>query len=169
MTKTEAIANLAKNTRLKAICRNIAKGNLIYKDLFQEVILILLEYDEQKFKEIKCVECFFIKIADTQWNSVTSPFFYKYRKENLTVGGGNIADTDSGFDKEREREYFKLQLSVHNLIENQYWYDREILKYWLHYGSIRAVSKKIGIPKSSIALTVKKVKQIIHEDIARCK
>ena len=159
MTKSEAIEIISNDKKLIRICRNITGGNLLYKDLYQETLLILLECSEDYFQKIKCIECFFIKIADRNWNSVTSRFYYKYRKK----------ETFEIHEHEYDPEVDDTIKQIERKIKKEYWYDRRLFEIYLQEGSCRAVSRKTGIPFQSVALTISKLKKRIHENITGSK
>lgn len=158
--KQQAIAALTDKKYLR-ICRNITGGNLLYKDLYQETILIILEMSEEKFSEVKCLECLFIKLADRQWNSSTSPFYYSHRKPITAI----INEPDDEYDYEADKRTEEQLHLTHSEIKGSYWYDREIFKMFMELGGVRAVSRKTGIPKSSIALTINSIRKKIKEKL----
>lgn len=161
MQKSDVI-KLLSDKKYLIVCRKIAKGNSLYKDLYQESILALLEYPDSFFETLRCPECFFIKIVERSWNSKTSRFYYKYCKQQHTSLEYDIAeetyDTDSDQKTEQQCMHIKQQL------DQQYWYDRIIWDMYQIEGSTRKVGRRLGIPFRSIANTIKKVKQSIYEN-----
>ena len=100
ITKNEIIEEFFKNGEIHEIVKNITKtDNTLAEDLLQEIILILLEYDEKKIINLynkKQLKYFITRITSHQWNSITSPFHYTYRKpfehfEPITEELNNIA------------------------------------------------------------------------------
>ena len=64
-------------------------------DLYQEVLLCLLEYNPSKLKEIESqgynnIKWFAVRIAMTMWRSPRSTFNYKYNKNNTYELSDNI-------------------------------------------------------------------------------
>lgn len=70
-------------------CRKICKDRDLREDLFQEIILIILEFKEdgglQKAFSKKQHEPFIKRIIMNQFNSVTSPFYHKYKKHRMNI------------------------------------------------------------------------------------
>lgn len=68
---------------VEEIVDNLAVINLYRDDLVQETYMILLEYDQDKLREIDekgDTRYFISKIITNQINSKTSRFYYKFRK-----------------------------------------------------------------------------------------
>lgn len=151
MTKSEAAEHLCSG-KFRAICRKMA-GHSLGEDLFQETLMILMEYPQ--WEQIKCVECFFIKIASRQWYSSTSPFFYKYRKspdkEMIKEFTSTVLSTEGGLEE--------MTSAIDRALKAETWYDRELFRLYALEGSARKVTKKTGIPFQSVALSVKRVRE----------
>lgn len=68
---------------VESIIKNLGVSPKYVDDLTQEIYLILLEYDREKIIEMynnKQLNFFLTRIIKNQINSVTSPFYRKYRK-----------------------------------------------------------------------------------------
>ena len=68
---------------VESIIKNLGVSPKYADDLIQEIYLILLEYDREKIIEMynnKQLNFFLTRIIKNQINSVTSPFYRKYRK-----------------------------------------------------------------------------------------
>lgn len=76
--------NRIANERLvEDISKNIGVSPKYFDDFVQEIYLILLEYDQEKFEAIYekgDINFFLTRIIKNQWCSTTSPFYRKYRK-----------------------------------------------------------------------------------------
>src|SRR3990167_4351256 len=153
MTKAEAIDYISKEKKFFYLCKKITKGNELYNDLYQESLLIMLEYSEDYFKEIKCLDCLVFKIIYNMWASNTSSFWRKYRKP-LEMPVIIIEDDD-------KIEQEKLLNKIESILSRQYWYDREIFKKVIEEGSMGKLSRKTKISKMSISRTYRKVKKKI--------
>ena len=84
MTFLELITKTSQDKELRQICRKIG-GNLS-DDLFQELMVILLEYNEQKLIDIYnkgYYKWFLVKTLTNQFNSNSSPFNKKYRPKDI--------------------------------------------------------------------------------------
>lgn len=128
-------------------------------DLFQEMVLIILQYPSEKIEQVKCPRCFVVKILSNMWNSSTSPFFYKYRKRNSDVTSENMPFQDLQNDAWKDIVLKKIEQELNGM----YWYDRELFKLYIEKGSARKVQKAAGIHYVSVHNTVHKVKQKLRE------
>lgn len=94
--KETIIETLAKQRRVEALVENIAHHSLTadLKDLCQMVYLILLEYDEDKLRDLwdnDQINFFLARIIINQYRSSNSPFhtiFRKYQERSVSVGVG---------------------------------------------------------------------------------
>ena len=70
---------------LQSECYKLSSDKMLMDDLASEMVLIILEYPNDKMIEAyeKGQHQFLIKrIINNNWNSSTSPFYKKYRKYN---------------------------------------------------------------------------------------
>ena len=151
----ELITKTSQDKELRQICRKIG-GNLS-DDLFQELMLILLEYNEQKLIDIYnkgYYKWFLVKTLTNQFNSNSSPFNKKYRPKDIDyiISDSYDHSIDIMIDK------------VNNKLNQLHWYDRELFKAYIESGSYRKLSKQTDIPFNSISRTINNVKNYIRNN-----
>lgn len=155
-------------------------GSSLGKDLYQEMLVILIEYSAEKIIAIKCQRCFVVRILSNMWNSSTSPFYYKYRKErrehiteshygekdykgnNINHEGlnnGNYANALPITDKTEVDEEDERLAKVEKELNGMYWYDQNLFRLYVEEGSSRKVQNKTGIHYVSVSKVVRKVKE----------
>lgn len=83
--KSEIVATMARERRVETMVENIAKSPLTpdLKDLSQMVYLILLEYDENKLRDLwenGQMNFFIARIILNQYRSANSPFYKLFKK-----------------------------------------------------------------------------------------
>ena len=105
---------------------------------------------------------FCLKVATNSWKSVTSPFYNTYRKPQSTIEDhphlAQIAD------KPDETEEFMAQID--KKLEELDWYSRELMRvYAEHNHNATSLAKATNIPRTSINLTIKRVRQFIKTTI----
>ena len=155
MSFLELITKTSQDKELRQICRKIG-GNLS-DDLFQELMVILLEYNEQKLIDIYnkgYYKWFLVKTLTNQFNSNSSPFNKKYRPKDI-----DYIITDS-YDHSIDIMIDK----VNNKLNQLHWYDRELFKAYIESGSYRKLSKQTDIPFNSISRTINNVKNYIRNN-----
>ena len=160
MEKEVLLKQLTSDDKYIGYCKKILKGNSLFKDLFQDFLLQILEYPDDKFRKIDCPDCFVFKILSNMVFSHTSPFFYKYKKKVDEKEFKRISSTyqyDYAIDEKAA--------IVNKTINNLYWYDKKILHLWLNGKSIRVISKEKHIPLYSIQKTLNKTRNEIKKNI----
>src|SRR3990172_1128525 len=140
MGKQELITQVSADKKYIGFCKKLLKGNTLYKDLFQDLLVELLEYPDKKFDKIDCQDCFVFKMLSNMVNSKTSRFHYKYRRSVDKEEFKRIYTDhyDHSIDTKAE--------IVNKTINKLYWYDKKILRLWLNGKSIRSISKDKHIP-----------------------
>lgn len=141
------------------VFKNIGKD--LWEDLRQEVSLIVLEYDRDKIKELEkkgkqVFKFWIVRICCNQTNSKYGKFGRMYASlipvEDIMKFVKEEEDIDNSID---------LANSIAKIIPSLYWYDQEILKMYIELGSVRKVSAQIGIPHTSIFITIKNIRKCI--------
>ena len=87
-TIVDKIGSLFKSGQVREICRKITHGNALSDELEQEVAISLLTLTDKAVKDKNLMEGnnlikYIGGIVRNQWCSKTSPFFRKFRAENL--------------------------------------------------------------------------------------
>lgn len=98
MSKEEIIQELADNNTLYEIVNNITKAPLTEDELdfIQDLYINLLEKDDKVIEELyenKQLKFYITRIILNNLRSVTSPYFYKYKK--WTTKKQNIDETNT--------------------------------------------------------------------------
>jgi RNA polymerase sigma factor (sigma-70 family) len=161
-SKAEIIDEAANNKELKAITRKIAGDANLADDLFQELMLILLEYNEFKLAEIYAknyFKWFLVKTLTNQFNSKTSKFYYNYKKNNLEPENNKEIpepEVEEGLVL-AELEYALTAIDVTTAESKDQHYERSLLKLYFEVGSFRKLSAQTGIPYKTIQYTVKRI------------
>jgi len=159
--KDLAILDLLSDSSLTALAKRIAGQNA--DDLIQEIALLLLEMDIEKWQEINeggYLRWYVIRTMINMATSNRSTFARKYQL-NSTEGikFDDIPDTND-YDFEKEETLIILE----ELLDDYHWYDRDMLKSYFKEGSYRKVSAATGIPFKSVGNTVKKTITKLKED-----
>lgn len=175
MQYRELITKIAKNKEYLTICRKITGGNLLYKDLFQEALIILLEYDNQKIIDIYErgeIKFFITRIFIILYTKKTSPFNRKYIKyqslgTNKHKFSGNRND-DHSYDIEKDQDtekkctLIKEELKIEN-DDDPLWYENKLFLEFLAKGSIKKLAEDTQINYQSISSTIRKVRKRIKD------
>lgn len=98
MSKQEIIQELADNNTLYEIVNNITKAPLTEDELdyIQDLYINLLEKDDKVIEELyenKQLKFYITRIILNNLRSVTSPYYYKYKK--WSIKKQNIDETNT--------------------------------------------------------------------------
>lgn len=98
-----------------------------------------------------------VRIMMTQWRSKTGPFYKQYIKSGEQIEHHDV--------EEKEEKVLDVD-KVNNILEELTWYDRELFKLYAegehNYSSL---AKETGIPRTSIGLTINRVKKYIKQNL----
>lgn len=161
MTKTKIIEVIYKDPAYRNVCRNIATPAL-FEDLFHEVIINLLELSDEKIieaKEKRYLKFLFVKIAHNSWNSKHSPFYKKYRHNDINETIDLVKGIESELDPEldfKEDTFQTFTDEIKEKIESLDWYDKTLLKLYIDIGEFRKISVMTGIKYGAVQYTIQK-------------
>jgi protein-tyrosine-phosphatase len=165
MKAKQIINEVANSKEYVKLCKTIAKD--YSNDLFQDLILILCEYNAEKLEQISKnghLKWFIVRILKNQFDSKTSPF-YKTNKEFLerclVVDFSKLPDMrEEEYDGSKDTliDHCLKELDTANCSKNEY-YERTLFKEYIEAGSCEKLAKKTGIPRRSIQQAVKNVKE----------
>jgi DNA-directed RNA polymerase specialized sigma24 family protein len=185
MNKAKIIEAIYKDAAYRNVCRNIASPAL-FEDLFHEVIINLLDMPDEKIleaKEKKYLKFLFVKIAHNSWNSKHSPFYRKYRHNDINetidyvngIGYNWIHCEVRGYKtrinlfnpltiegeldpnlQAKEDVFQTFTQEVKDKIDSLDWYDQTLLKLYIDIGEFRKISVMTGIKYGAVQYTIQK-------------
>lgn len=162
MSYENVISEIVNNREIRDIANKIASNKSLSEDLYQEIILKLLELDKEKIKTLykkKELNYYIVRIAISLYRNPTNDFAKKYHHlPCLKVKESNVVKEIMFLNKETERPDFSKE---HKAFKQLSWYEREICKIYAELGSSRKVQEQTGISYRSVAHTVKKSKEWI--------
>lgn len=150
--------------RLLQITKRITKGHELSQDLLHEVILQLYNKKEINLHnhDDDTIRYYITSVLRINWNSTTSPFYYRIRKESSKYQP--ITDIfeyeDEQIEWEKEILLQSLEISYSEL---DFW-RKGMIELYLVLGSVNKVSKHTGIPKSSIIKYVKESREQLKDN-----
>ena len=139
-------------------------------DVLQEE---LLHYSIDEFLRKKDVEAivdsggakyYIVKIMTNSWRSVTSPFYYTYKKENIEFSSYHEVDEDA--IAEEEDNTLELAEKVKEELNKLNWYDRKLFQTFVDENhTISSLARCTGIPRTSISLSINRIRKHIKKNI----
>ena len=150
----QELITYATTDKYKAICRRLSPN--LAEDLHQEFLLILLEYDKSKLRQVRQPDAFLSQILKslTSKKNRHTPFYKTYWRNppvnELQQELKFIALNGNGHDK-------KFQHAFNSL----YWYDKKLLEIYCKEGSCRKIGEKLNIHYKSIEISIAKARKQI--------
>jgi hypothetical protein len=93
----------------------------------------------------------------TQWRSTTGPFFKQFGDRHNKEVHENT--------KEEETEYLDLD-RINKLLKDLDWYDQLLFKTFAEgQHTYSSLSRETGIPRTSISLTINRVRAYIKQNL----
>lgn len=158
MTASEIINQVARDPEYKTICRKFVSSDL-YEDLFQELIIILLEKPSDKIEEVYRtggIKWFIIRILQNQTRS-NGGFF----RENILLSQQNreIFESDAiATEQEEDDKYYQqiveFERNKQVFETSSEWYENELFFIYLEEQSYRAVERATGISRQAVQRSV---------------
>lgn len=149
----------------KQACLRISQDSALYEELCHYVLSeFMLRPDAQTIVDSGGAFFYCLRMCTNSWKSVTSPFYRTYRQEWENVSEIN-AQTEEIPD-EPEVDLEALAAIARQQLDQLGWYEKELFSAYVeHNGNASALSKSTQIPRTSINLTVRKVKTFIRTAI----
>lgn len=174
----ELITRIAENEEYLAICHKITGGNSLYKDLFQEALIILLEYDNEKIIEIYKrgeIRFFLTRIFTNLYknkNSIFNRKYLRYEYPNPLNGSVHVLAEEEDYDFEKDKEteikcsLIKRELKIKD-DDDPLWYEKKIFLEYLDKGSIGKLAEHTQINYQSISTTLRNVRKRIKDSYGK--
>jgi DNA-directed RNA polymerase specialized sigma24 family protein len=147
------------------IAKKITRGHELHQELLHEVIIQLYDKDDIVLSDYEdnTIKYYIVAILRINWYSKTSPFYYKIRKERSTY-----VEMTEALTMEAEQESFERE-EILCILEEQYcelnWFHKSLFDLYMTLGSLSKVSKKTGIPLTSVSTYIKQSKAEIKINI----
>jgi formylmethanofuran dehydrogenase subunit E-like metal-binding protein len=136
--------------------KKITNNHELHLDLLHYALEEL--YSKKNYEEIinsGGVRFYVVRIMLTQWRSNTGPFYKMFFNQK----SNEITD-----DIIEYKEYDQHELEYIKALEDLAWYDKELFKIFSDkQHTISSLSRETGIPRSSVDITIKKVRKILRK------
>ena len=168
----------------KEACERISESSPLAEELTHYVITeFLLKPDVQSIIDSGGAFFYCLRIATNNWKSTTSPFYRNYRDPNLSIElkethhherlendthdeaehehrrSSRTKEKMNGIEEISEWTFEEIYEQIQTGISTLGWYERELLQVYAdNNGNASLVSRLTKIPRTSINLTIRKVK-----------
>ena len=146
----------------------ITSGDSLSEELLHYTLTAFLDRaDTQQIVDSGGGFYFCLKIATNSWKSTTSPFYRTYRDPNprqeLLPKHEEVPDTEL---EEESLETLDLHKKIDTELSKLSWYEKELtLAYAQHNCNASLLAKVTNIPRTSINLTLNRVRAHIKTNI----
>lgn len=168
---TIEITNYINNNfkELQQIARRITQGHQLSDDLLQEVILQIYSKKELKLRQYDDdnIKYYIIAVMKLNWNSKTSPFYYKIRKEsrNYTQLHPSFVNYRSTEEEDEFQTYEELVKIVEEEFTELTWFSKRLMELYLTLGSLKKVANQTQIPIASVGRYIREIKLEIKQNV----
>ena len=153
---------------LKTISSKITHGHQQSDELLQECLLQIYEKGElilRKYDDLN-IKYYIVAVMKLNWNSKTSRYHYKIRKEQKLY-----TELHPSFvnyikdDKEDEETYEEILKAVEEQFTELPWFSKRLFEMYLTLGSLKKVSKQTQIPLASVGRYIREIKYEIRINV----
>jgi len=147
---------------LREIVFKITKGDERTNDLFHEVMIQLLNNKKYQLLNDNDKRYYFTRAILNQYYSNTSFFHKNYKKHKFIELDSNIDIVDEEYDELPTLSWIYDTLEQELIDNPDSWYNIGLFKLYLELKKISKVHLKTKIPKYSIRITIKEMKEFIN-------
>jgi DNA-directed RNA polymerase specialized sigma24 family protein len=148
MTREQLLHAIVSDKQIKQTCANIS-GNKDADELYQQVILIILELPHEKLMSIHTggyLRWYIVRVTMYVWQ--------RNKKTKLCYTDAEFDTIDNPYDYETDEKAQAIESNLNNLPE----YDQRLLLEYMKAGSYRKLEVATGIPYRTIGRNIKKIK-----------
>lgn len=152
---------------LLSISNKISRNDELAGDLLQEIILQMYEKNDIILHnyEDSTIKYYIIKLLKINWNSKTSPFYYRIRKESQNYSELKPEFINYAVNEDDYQSYEEMLTAVEIEFSELTWFSKRLFELYLTLGSLKKVANQTQIPISSVGKYIKEIKLEIRENI----
>jgi len=172
MTKNDIIEELFRDKECRGYCLKITKGDSFVADdllsySLESLINKPLSFLQEKHQERK-LKNYFAGIVYKSYNYPSSPFYIEHR---LLINDGyqlndNYPD-ELDIEDFVEADILDHEMKAYEVKGEKEWYEANVLRLYLKYGNLRALSHATGIAHTSLAHSINNIKK--HLSVVICE
>lgn len=160
MTLVEQFIN-DNYSELQIAAQKISGGDLLWEELLHYVIEeFLFKPNVEKIIESGGARFYCVRMMMNQYRSTTSPFYNKYRTptEEITF--------EYGEEPEVYQDHTDNLTRIQDALDKLNWYDKRLFEIFVTENhTISSLSRATGIPRTSVNLTINRVRTYLKKSI----
>ena len=148
---------------LQTACQRMTGMDPLHEDLCQEVVTIFLTHKDALAIVTEGAAFFYcLRIAMNLWRSQTSPFYKQFKHEHVRL------DTEHENIAEIELDLEAWHTEIDRILDTELsWYETRLLQEYVDANcNALALSRLTGIPRTSIGLTIKRIKMHLRDKMS---
>lgn len=127
---------------------------------------LLTKPNVQEIIDSGAAQFWVIRTMLNSWRSTTSAFFKIYRGQFEQISLESYLADDNDIEDEGGENLEEMAKKIESELAKLYWYDRELFKLYSDGGhTISSLARETKIPRTSISLTINRVKSHIKTKI----
>ena len=151
-----AAKNISYNDELSTELLHYSLEQLLFKPNVEEII------------NSGGAQFYIVRIMLNQWRSTTSPFYKIYRKDVCQIELDSYLSKNDVVDEVPDHSE-QIDITANEIrreLSNLGWYDQTLFKLYCEDGrTISSISRETKIPRTSISLSINRVKRHIRSKI----
>jgi hypothetical protein len=164
------VLDLYRSGEIRKACLTITGGNPLWKDLEQEVVLILLEKDPDKITKMQVqgyLRFYIVRLIMNLYRGNNNQFAKKYRHHDERVEvDPETQELSKDYDSMLDDLWAIAQQEMDSWAKDgAFPYDKELLNLLMQTGNMKAMSRETGIPYRSIIYSIEQAKAKIKTAI----
>lgn len=151
---------------LKDSARKISQNHELYEELLHYSLeQLAFKPNLQEIIDSGGANFYVVRIMLNSWRSTTSPFYNTYRKPSVNLD--EVSYLTEIPEEEDDEEYItEMSRKIATELESLHWYDNKMFSLYLEEShTISSLARSTGIPRTSISLTINRVKSYIKSKI----
>lgn len=163
VSRDEIIENICSSKEYILICKRIARSNKLYKDLYQELMVVLLEQDKAKIEKIYSdgyLNFFIVSVLKRLVKERARKYNGLYYLSDKCSDNCDLNVIDEEYDYEIDYKAGRIRKAIEKMkTKDETFYRSHLFEEYLEAGSVRKLAMKTGIPYKSIHNSIKEFRQ----------
>ena len=153
---------------LKDSAKKISQNHELAEELLHYSLeQLLFKPNLQEIIDSGGANFYVIRIMMNSWRSTTSPFYNIYRKPSVSLDEVSYLTQIPEEDEGEEEYIMEMSRKIKTELEQLHWYERDLFGIYLEEEdhNISSLARSTGIPRTSISLTINRIKSHIKSKI----
>jgi len=149
---------------LQKAARRITSNDVLWEELVQYTMdEFLRKANLQEILDSGAARFYCVRIMLNSWRSVTSPFYYTYRKPTDFIDDWKDVEE---IPEEDPTPIVEMAERATEILRTLPWYDRMLFETFVDENhTVSSLARVTGIPRTSVSLTINRVRRHIKNNL----